>query len=374
MVSETEKSIAVQSQQVRQDEGLLELVGQLRSRGTWAIDSIGIGSAANQAFAAWVYQALMPTVYDRYHITRCLTGSTMPSRATAPAMRRLAGRVCSARAVRARTDFTTIAQPYDWLSAVPCGEDVGPCTFNFPPSDLMNRVWGRVEPECSYTPGKAETAWTFGSCSAGVDPITSIGQNTWGFPERTGSPVPFPPNGTAFGAVAAASPAPPHGRDRGRRSGSAGHGTGTAAPCAAARSCVPTPRIPRGMRLAGATVTLNRLLFEARGHGELTRPHGSRAARPLKLRLRRAAAGRFTAATTGRRSVRIALRRVGRRERTRLTLRIGAAAFRAPRACHALPASIATDTQPLHLESRLVISDGRTRHRIAARAPRALPA
>ena len=366
MVSETEKSIAVQSQQVRQDEGLLELVGQLRSRGTWAIDSIGIGSAANQAFAAWVYQALLPTVYDRYHITRCFNGfydafprsSTCNAPAWGPGVLGTSGQSLA-------QSFTTIAQPYDWLSAVPCGEDVGPCTFNFPPSDLMNRVWGRVEPECSYTPGKAETAWTFGSCSAGVDPITSIGQNTWGFPERTGSPVPFPPNGTAFGAVAAGvTGAAARTRPRAPiRLGRPRHGHRRAVRGRARLRADTT--IPRGMRLAGATVTLKRLLFEARGHGELTRPHGSRAARPLKLRLRRAAAGHFTASRTGRRSVRIALRRVGRRARTRLTLGIGAAAFRTPRTCHALPASIATDTQPLHLESRLVISHGRSRHSIA---------
>ena len=365
MVSETEKSIAVQSQLIRQDEGLLELVGQLRSRGTWAIDSIGIGSAANQAFAAWVYQALLPTVYDRYHITSCFNGFLMTSRPPAAAMRRLGGRVCSAQAVRASH---RASQPLPSPTTRPTGfhakSDIGPCIFSFPPSDLMQQVWGRVEPECSYQPGKADTAWTFGSCSAGVDAITSIGKNTWGFPERSGSPIPWWPNGTATGAaVAGVTGAAAQTRPRTPiRLGRPQHGHRRAVRGRARLHADTT--IPRAIRLAGATVTLHRVLFEARGHGELTRPNGGRAARPLKLRLGRAAVGRFTAATTSRRSVRIALRRVGRRERTRLTLGIGAAAFRAPRACHALPASIATDTQRLHLESRLVISDGRARHRI----------
>jgi len=119
--------------------------------------------------------------------------------------------------------------------------------------------------------------------------------------------------------------------------------------------------VPDGLRLAGATVRLNRLLRERRGHGELTLAGGPR---PLSVRLRRIAPGRFAAATTGRRGVRVALRRADRPGRARLTLKLGAATFRAPRACHALPASVALDTPPLHLESRLVISDGRKRRRI----------
>ena len=74
MVSETEKGLGVMSQEVRQDAGLLGLVGQLRSRGTWTFDTIGMASAANQAFAQSVYQALMPTLYERYHITGCVNG------------------------------------------------------------------------------------------------------------------------------------------------------------------------------------------------------------------------------------------------------------------------------------------------------------
>jgi hypothetical protein len=122
--------------------------------------------------------------------------------------------------------------------------------------------------------------------------------------------------------------------------------------------------LPRGMRLAGATIKLDRLLFDRRGRGELARPYGSRAPRSLKLTLRRAAPGRFTGATTGRRSVRATVRRTGRRGRARLTLNIGAATFRAPRACHALPASVAIDTPRLYLETRLAIAHGSARHRL----------
>ena len=62
------------------------------------------------------------------------------------------------------------------------------------------------------------------------------------------------------------------------------------------------------------------------------------------------------------------MRRIGRR-RALLTLTAGAAAFRAPRACHALPARVAIDTPPLELETRLLISDGRRRQRIVLHHP-----
>ena len=101
------------------------------------------------------------------------------------------------------------------------------------------------------------------------------------------------------------------------------------------------------------------MLFE-RGHGELTHPR--RAQRPLRLTLRRAAAGRFVAASKGRRRVRVAVQR-GRDGRGSLTLTSGRV-FHTPRACHALPASVARETPPLWLHSRLVIGDGRARVRV----------
>jgi hypothetical protein len=76
MVTEADKAMLVQSQQVRQDAALLGLVGEQRSRGTWALDTIGIKSAANPGFATWVYRALMPTGHDRYHIRDCRDGLT----------------------------------------------------------------------------------------------------------------------------------------------------------------------------------------------------------------------------------------------------------------------------------------------------------
>ena len=77
IVSETDKGLKVMSQQVREDASMLGLVGQLRNGGPWAtnhLDTIGMQSAANQGFALWVYSTLMPTLYERYHVTNCRNG------------------------------------------------------------------------------------------------------------------------------------------------------------------------------------------------------------------------------------------------------------------------------------------------------------
>jgi FG-GAP-like repeat len=357
MADEVGKAMLVQSQQVRQDAGLLGLVGQLRSRGTWALDTIGIASAAEQGFATWVYRALMPTIYDRWQVTNCF--------ATPKSTHYCVG-ASGTGVIGNSHNFTTIGLPPTTsslgLPATPCiyhattGDYLCRYDQNSPPADLMNRIWGPVSPPCNYKPKTSGTAWTFG-CSAGVDVNTSIGQNSWGFTSYHRTPA----IDTAPAQLAAA-------RDRLR------------APIVLGRPRVGHRRavrgraylradvaIPRSLRLAGATVTLDRLMFERGGRGELTRPRGGRAPRPLKLR--RTAAGRFTASTTGRRRVGLVLRRVDRRARVALRLRISAPALRRPRVCHALRAAIALDTPPLELESRLRISDGRTRRLVRLTHP-----
>jgi hypothetical protein len=400
MVTETTKALEVQSQEVRQDGGLLGLVGQLRSGdGPWAtqnLDFIGMESAANLGFATWVYQNLVPTLYDRYEISRCITqnaGENITLYCNPP----------SGRAVIYQSadheSFTTIAAPYRGEDGgVPCAYTSGflsgtwNCNWTLPPDDLQQRVWGPLDDPslggaCDYQPGRSTTAWTF-KCPAGVDVGSSIGQNSWGFNIRWGSPKPFGPNGrgdeesaTATAATAQAQSQPPVvlGRKRyGRRPAVRGH--------VLLRG---ETILPREMRLAGASVTVRRLLFETRGRGELTRPRGGRA--PRRLTLRRTSSGTYTATTRRKPRVRVTLRRIGsgapsrplaRRPgrpegRTLLTLeamtaargrprarRFRPTAFRTPQACHALPARIAIKTPRLRLESRVSISDGHARRRV----------
>jgi hypothetical protein len=360
MVTEIVNAMDTQSQEVRQDAGLLGLVGQLRSRGTWTLDKVGLQSAGNQGFAIWAYKALMPTIYDRYQITNCRDGFDDPTFGKS----HCAGASAGVGVVGGGQNFTTIAAPLnvqtDTSHWVPC-RNVGvadwDCSWDLPPSDLMNRIWGPVSTDCTYQPGSAQSgAWTFG-CPAGVDVNTSIGDNTWGFDTHSGDPDPTV-NATAAAAAAAAQRPrqAPIALGRARRLHRRALGGR-----AQVRAGI---TVPRRVRLAGATVTVDRLLFEPRGHGELTIAHGRSASRPLRLKLRRAGPGRFTAAIrSGRRSARIALRRVGRRAHVELDLRFRAPAFRAPRACHALPASVALRAPRMKLQTRLTIGDARTHRR-----------
>ena len=127
-----------------------------------------------------------------------------------------------------------------------------------------------------------------------------------------------------------------------------------------ARADVPArTTIPRRARLAGATVRLDRLLFEPMGRGELARPHRGRPGRALKLRRR--AGGGLVAQAANRRGARVLLRRAGRRGRVAITLQLRGSQLRAPHACHALPGAISLQRPRVELRSRLRISAGKTR-------------
>ena len=362
MVTEAQLSLKQQSQEVRQDSGLLSLVGQLRARGTWSPDTTGIESAADQGFASWIYQELVPTLYNRYTITNCRDGfDDYPSHTS-----HCSGPAAGTGVVGGGGNFTTIATPLntngDTDGWVPC-HNVGisnwTCAWTLPPDDLLTRIWGPVQPKCQYKPGTAATAWTFGTCSAGVDVNSSIGDNTWGFATHAGNPDPtWASLGRASTAQAQARAQAPIvlGRRRiGKRRAVKAHTRLSAG-----------VHVPRRLRLAGATVTVKRVLFEPRGRGELTLPPlGDRTPRPLELRLARSGSGRFRAAgRSNRRDVRIALRRLNQGTRVAVDLRASADAFRVPRTCHSLPASVARRTPPMKLETRLVLRDAGIRRRI----------
>ncbi len=355
MATEVDKTLGDQSQAVRSDAGLLGLVGDLRASGTWDLDLIGMQSAANQAFAIWVYRTLMPTVYDRYYVYDCqpsdsagtCTGppngpGVIPNTEEAPGW-----------------EFTTIG-PREVVvpgPKVPCSTAFWSgdftCTYDTAPADIMTRIWGSLaqRPDCDYVPGTSTTAWTF-DCPAAVDVNSSIGANTWGFNSHEGGPYPSDEKASAAQAAAAGPARPPIALGRSR--------VGRARPVRAGATLSTLASIPRRVGLAGKTLILDRLLFERSGHGELTRPR--RSPPPWRVKLRRTGSGRFTAATTGTTRTRVTLQRVGRRDRVAVKLAVGASTFRTPRACHALPASVALKTAPHWLETRLRVRAGRSEY------------
>jgi hypothetical protein len=356
MVSEAQTSWEVQNLQVRRDGALLDLVSLLRSNETWMLDEAGMESAANQAFSLWVYKALIPTIYDRYKVTNCWDGGGGPNMYCS-------GVPPSVAAFGNPNDLDTAGGMKNFVypgaqfndEVTPCKKTFGDartCIYYGLPNDILGKVW--VPPTgCIYVPGDPGTSWKF-TCPIGDDPELSVHQNSWGFNTYCGNPR----AAACAGAPASAS------SQTGRRApvmlGRTRHGQRRAARGRAQfRAEI---GIPPGLRLAGAKVGFRRLLFELRGHGELTRTPGSRAPRPLVLS--RTGRGRFGAtARSGRPRARIVLRRLGH-GRASLTLTAGARAFRTPLACHALPASVALETSPLELETRLTISNGRARHRI----------
>jgi hypothetical protein len=355
VIDETDKALQSQSQQVRGDEGLLTLVGQLRNRGTWNPDVIGMQSAAREAFALWVYQALLPTMYDRYVITNCTTtayatcdGSTLPSGAYVTNS--------------SSTSATFLGPP----SANPCYTYYGPdCDYSeIPgtiPDSIANIVWGPVSSTCNYQPGNTNTAWTFG-CSLGVPIATSIGADSpgWSFTTLTGSPVCCGSFGGVSGAVRALPGVV--------RAGAPRAGSMTMA----ARDVLGTLRftgrltLSRGLRLSHMRVVVDRTLFE---HGRreelaLSRPGGR--LRPFALRHVRG--GVFASRQRGRPQVRLSLRRLDVRGGTQLNLRLTGVRTRDIRAlCTVLPASVSLVGRPLELETRLRLRDGRVTESITMR-------
>ncbi|MDA0180931.1 hypothetical protein OJ997_11550 [Solirubrobacter phytolaccae] len=337
MADETTKAIEDQSQAIRSDTGLLQVVGDLRRNGTWTLDTVGMESAAEQGFATWVYQNLLPTLYMRYDITNCKNqGWSDPPNSV------LNCTVPSGPAVVANgTSFQAIAETYNGENkGIPCGVTIGffsdtyTCTWTTPPSDIVNRVWATNESlgkagSCDYVPGQAKTKWTYG-CSVEVDPQATIAVNGWGFPNKVGSPKPF--DDTLVRASKLGPPAPIRLGKRGR---------------ARVRTDV---ALPPGTRLAGAEIRLDRRLFERGGHGELTHPRGKATTRTARLRW--VGGGRYVATTPAGTRVTV-LRSHGR---ARVTLDIRAASLRPPRACVSLPASVRMDADPFSLESRLSVA------------------
>ena len=343
IVTDANKAVAAQSQDIRQDAGLLALVAQLRARGTWAMDTIGIASAANQAFAGWVYQGLVPSVLDRYDITNCgqVESGGEPNLCVAP----------TGPGVIGGGESFIMAGPKFWsYNEMICEPENGEltCTYLTGPPALMRQVWGVPTDGCDYVPGQAKTAWTFG-CPAGVDPRSSIGANAWNFSSYIGDPFGETPGEvTAAAARAPSRPAVALGRPPiGRR-------TGAHARAIVRADTVISPRL----HLARATIRLDQLLFEAGGRGELARPRSDRANRPLKIKRR--ASGGLVARARSRPGLRVLLRRVGRRTRVALTVQVRASSLRTPAACHAWPAAVSR-TRPTSSCARACASETATR-------------
>jgi hypothetical protein len=258
-----------QSSEVRNNWGLLRLVGGLTApNGAWHnIDFAGLQSATEEGYTLYVYQKLLPTMFDRYVIRLCApTGMVdspqgkldfncssnfngVPGEVTDPATQGLFG-------------FTMIGSPPsgrgDDASDVPCyfHDDGGPwiCDYdNTPPADIADQVWGRPSDTCQYN-GTALTLWRY-DCSLGVSPANSTAvvageANGWNFTTCTGTPIIDP-----FGSFEQCS------------------ASGAATSDGSLQLSVSTTLLS-GFHVESATLPADHVLYEP-GHGDLlSRSHG----------------------------------------------------------------------------------------------------
>jgi hypothetical protein len=334
-VSEVDKALAVQSQAVRQSYGLLTLLGQLRTRGTWPaqLDQVGLKSEAQQGFSLWIYKQLLPTLYARYSVSNCLPRNL----ATGVECQ---GPAAGQGVIGGGTTFTALGPPPHRRPDTPCHASdevfVTYCTYETLPVDLATTLFGPVSSTCAYQPGKASTAWTFG-CNLGVPEQYSVSlagdANGWKFSSYSGDPV----------VMAGASGSATVGARGGLRF---------------------TGRIilPRRFRLSRTRVVADRLLYEQGRRGELVRGPGGRAWDGVRLS-RRGPGGVLTDRPRGPR-LRLRLRRLSGQ---RIAYHLSASRVRVlvPAACDRLAASDALVTPPVRLDLRLRLSDGRRRSMVS---------
>lgn len=342
---------SAQLQQVLGDQGLLRLVGQLRSRGTWKLDINGMVGASREAFALHIYQALLPTMYQRYVITNCVDTNTVTCDGTS---------LPSGAYVTNHTSTSaTFLGPAD---ANPCATYYGPvCDYSDEPGTIPDSVakivWGPVSSDCTNTPGEPGTVWHYG-CSLGVPIATSISADSpgWTFTTQAGNPV----VNALGGAGGAARALPGKVRARGPGLSLSGHAPTATAGARAARDVLGPLRfsgrvfLSGELRLRQMRVVMERTLFEHGRREELALSGPNRRLRPFALRHVRG--GLFTIRRSGV-QVRLNLRRLDVRGGARLDLQLTARTRDVRALCSVLPASVSLDGRPLELETRLQLRD-----------------
>jgi hypothetical protein len=247
-----------QNYEVRQNWGLLRLVGQLTApNGAWhTIDYIGLKGAMEEGYAVYAYKQLLPTMYYRYVVTNCSDHDADYFRVVCDGTQftRFAG------TVGRLPNFTTLQQPtyvdQGGTPQRPCAwyEGAYSCYYNSPPpNNLGTQVWGAST--CNYT-GLPASAWKY-DCTLGVNPSLSVGvdgsENGWNFATCVGNPVVV---GTSVGTGGSCS-GPPN-----------GPGLASVGPDGTLQLSI-TSALPRGFQVRSATLPANRVLYEPNGPGNL---------------------------------------------------------------------------------------------------------
>jgi hypothetical protein len=358
-------------QQVLLDQALLELVGQLRSSGTWTLDVDGMQSAGRRAFALQTYQALLPSMYQRYVITNCTehddpyhsTKTTCSLPPKGPYVIRGRDGLSATWLAPPAPVCLPYGNPSTGETTYNCDYDQDPGTM---PDSVAQTVWGAwpADGTCNYQPPNKGTVWTYG-CPLGVVPGDGIGADSrgWTFTTRSGDPNASVGSVRAAGGVVRASAARGASSARAARAGS---GTRASREVLGPLRFSGRLRLTRAARLRRLRVVVDRTLFEHGRREELARSGLGRRLRPFALR--RVRDGVFRSRRRGEPRVRLQLRRLDARGRVRLALRLTRVRTRDIRTlCAVLPAGVSRDGRRLELETRLRLRDGSVTERITLR-------
>jgi hypothetical protein len=345
MITEIDKGLEVQSQEVRSNYNLLSLVSQLTTgQGPWSHpDTVGLESANDQGFALWVYKQLLPTIYARYKVDRCDLGGHGPQCSLSGAGPETIGGVPT---------FTTIGPPPTKGGIfgppdTPCNRtDIFAgtrCQFQALPGPISTKVWGPLSNTCNYQPGNASTKWTF-DCNLGVNKYSSTSlvdgtANGWDFPSF------------CFDYSSDADLHPCSGA------------SGSAAVGADGRVML-TGTLPRGFNVKSASVDLPQLFDQGSSLPRLVSAgRGNEAAGPLPLSVH-TGPGKATSAPGAAPSGQLSL--TGRTARgQRFMLSVTGVSVGIPAACQQLPAATARTTPTVWLNSEFVVGNGSSSRRIS---------
>ena len=247
---------------VRGDLGMLKAVGGLvtmmpSKKAVWGVDSKAYESAARQGFATWVYQTFLPVFWVSFDVTGCnddkenlLCEPAVNSGCDPKNSPDDIGSCYLGKYENDGSDFTGLFPPRSGLDVngcislfmkTECSWDVVPNQNN------VNIVWGDLTGPCTYEP-KTGTTWNYSNCNlvipTGPDSDIFNNRNGWDFPTKNCDPE--CDDGAVQGRV-------PIGLKGGRL-----------------QAAVTVP-LPDGLDLRFAEVSLDQVLHERGGAGELAR-------------------------------------------------------------------------------------------------------
>ena len=188
----TQDLLAAQQHRVLSDANLLATVGTLVASQLWTLDTAGALSVSRQQFTLWALQTFLPQVWDRWSISGC-TVDDNPFTTDCLGVTVCCGGGTWLRTTDAGVTFTAVLPKQEPCSIQGLNKV---CNWDQAPSTTMtNLLFNGISDACTYQPGTSK-AWVYGQCSLGLGfgnwDVNGIldNRNGWNFATRSGNPVP----------------------------------------------------------------------------------------------------------------------------------------------------------------------------------------